>query len=69
MHSRFASAEQFANIKAVNAAYPGATRIVFVDCGWVVFLTAEAIDALGRDRDGRPPHDNRADVGARSLML
>ena len=37
--SRFCSADDYKNVKAVKTAYPSATKIVKVHGGWQVFDT------------------------------
>ncbi len=42
--SKFASQQDYANIEAVRAEYPGAAEIVEVDGGWMVFDTVTDAD-------------------------
>ena len=37
--TKFASKTDYTNLKSVRDAYPGATKIVRVDGGWLVFET------------------------------
>ena len=36
---KFASQQDYANLEAVQAAYPAAAKIIEVDGGWMVFDT------------------------------
>jgi hypothetical protein len=53
MSSRFASAERYRNVEEVRNAYPGATRIVEVEGGWIVVATEVEFEVWRRQRLSR----------------
>jgi hypothetical protein len=50
---RFASAERYRNVEEVRNAYPGTTRIVEVEGGWIVFAPEAAFERARRQRQAR----------------
>jgi hypothetical protein len=50
MSTRFASAEHYADIAQIRDAYPGATEIMEIEGGWLVFATEDDFATWSRQR-------------------